>query len=241
MLSPRIITDLSIATVATAGTLTYAALSPQSQLFGRTILAGKDPNEIALTYDDGPNDDATLALLDLLAQHNARATFFMIGRFVRERRDLVRAVHAAGHLIGNHTTTHPWFTACTPSRTREELTACTAALEDAIGESIRYVRFPHGARWPHTIRIAHELNLTPIQWNITAFDWQPIAPEAILAHIDRGLASAHKRNTGANILLHDGHQSGIGADRSATIAATAQLLARFHREGKRLVTPDAWA
>ena len=76
--------SLAAATVAvTAGlTLTYAALSPGSQLFGHTILAGTDPTEAALTYDDGPNDAATDALLELLAQRNARATFFMIGRFV---------------------------------------------------------------------------------------------------------------------------------------------------------------
>ena len=58
---------------------------PTSQIFGRTILAGHDPNEYALTYDDGPNDACTEQLLDLLARHNVRATFFLIGRFVRER------------------------------------------------------------------------------------------------------------------------------------------------------------
>jgi peptidoglycan/xylan/chitin deacetylase (PgdA/CDA1 family) len=80
---------------ATGLTLTYAGLSPTSQLFGHTILAGNDPTEAALTYDDGPNDVATDALLDLLARHNARATFFMIGRFVRQRPEIVRRVHAA--------------------------------------------------------------------------------------------------------------------------------------------------
>jgi peptidoglycan/xylan/chitin deacetylase (PgdA/CDA1 family) len=95
--------------VASGGTLTYAALSPGSQLFGHTLIAGYDPNQVALTYDDGPNDHATSALLDLLAAHNARATFFMLGKYVRQRKDLVRRVHAAGHLIGNHTETHPWL------------------------------------------------------------------------------------------------------------------------------------
>ena len=80
---------------STGLTLTYAALSPGSQLFGPTIVAGNDPTEAALTYDDGPNDVATDALLDLLARHNARATFFMIGSFVRQRPEIVRRVHAA--------------------------------------------------------------------------------------------------------------------------------------------------
>ena len=95
--------------VAAGGTLAYAALHPQSQLFGRTLIAGDDPSEIALTYDDGPNDAATMQLLEVLARHNVCASFFMIGGFVRQRPEIARAVHAAGHLVGNHTMTHPWL------------------------------------------------------------------------------------------------------------------------------------
>ena len=154
------------AVAATAGlTLTYAALSPTSQLFGHTLLSGNDPREVALTYDDGPNDHATDALLDLLAKHNARATFFMIGRFVRERPDLVRRVHAAGHLIGNHTQTHAWLSFQSPRVIREELRACNHALEDTLGAPIHYLRPPHGARRPAVFRAAAELGLTLVQWN----------------------------------------------------------------------------
>src|SRR5277367_6556845 len=101
-------TAAAAAGLATGG-YAYAAMWPTSQIFGKTILAGSDPNEYALTYDDGPNDACTERLLEILARHNVRATFFLIGRFVRQRPDLVRAVHAAGHLIGNHTMTHPWL------------------------------------------------------------------------------------------------------------------------------------
>jgi len=232
--------ELAIAAAATAATLTYAALSPQSQLFGHTLIAGSDPNEVALTYDDGPNDAATLALLDLLAKHNARATFFMIGRFVRQRREIVRAVHAAGHLIGNHTTTHPWLTMLPAAKIHEELEYCNAALEDALGEHIRYVRFPHGARRPAVLRIAHELHLTPVQWNAMAYDWKPLTPDQMIANVASGMSRNQRRNQGSNILLHDGHQAGLGIDRSATLLVTASLLERFATEGKRTVTVDAW-
>ncbi|MGB7191686.1 MAG: polysaccharide deacetylase family protein, partial [Acidobacteriaceae bacterium] len=84
-----------------AGGYFYAAMWPDSQIFGRTLVAGNDPNEIALTYDDGPNDSYTERLLDLLARHEARATFFLIGRFARERAALVRRIRDAGHVIGN--------------------------------------------------------------------------------------------------------------------------------------------
>src|SRR5580704_12038824 len=125
---------------AAAGACTYAALSAQSQLFGKVLIAPPTPNEIALTYDDGPNDDATERLLEVLARHNTRATFFMIGRYVLARPQIARAVAAAGHLIGNHTMTHPWLAWQSEARIREELTACNKALEDTLGAPIRLFR-----------------------------------------------------------------------------------------------------
>ena len=231
----------TVAVAVTAGiTLTYAALSPGSQLFGHTILAGTDPNEVSLTYDDGPNDAATDALLDLLARHNARATFFMIGRFVAQRPEIVRRVHAAGHLIGNHTQTHPWLSFLPSRAIREELRACNQALEDAIGAPVHYLRPPHGARRPMVFRAAEELGLKIVQWNVMAYDWKPISSDQIVANVTHGRERAQRHRTGANILLHDGHQQGIGTDRSATIQATAILLDRFAHENTRTVTVDAW-
>jgi len=234
--------SLAAATVAvTAGlTLTYAALSPGSQLFGHTILAGTDPNEAALTYDDGPNDAATDALLELLAQRNARATFFMIGRFVAQRPEIVRRVHAAGHLIGNHTQTHPWLSFLSARAIREELRACNQALEDILGAPVHYLRPPHGARRPEVFRAAAELGLKIVQWNAMGYDWQPIPADRIVANVTRGLNRARRHHTAANILLHDGHQQGIGTDRSATIQATSTLLDRFAHENIRTITVDAW-
>jgi len=245
MASPLTPTQISLAATAvvaaTAGlTLTYAALSPGSQLFGHTLISGNDPTEVALTYDDGPNDVATDALLDLLAEHNAHATFFMIGRFVRQRPEIVRRVHAAGHLIGNHTDTHPWLSFQSPRVIREELRACNQSLEDTLGAPIHYLRPPHGARRPALFHIAAELGLKIVQWNTLGFDWQPIDSARILTNVTRGRQRALRRHVGANILLHDGHQQGLGTDRSATVQATAALLATFASEGKRTVTVDAW-
>jgi peptidoglycan/xylan/chitin deacetylase (PgdA/CDA1 family) len=223
-----------------AATLAYAALSPGSQLFGRTLIAGGDANEAALTYDDGPNDAVTESLLDTLAAHNARATFFVIGRYARQRPELVRRIRAAGHLIGNHTETHPWLAWQSAPTIHEELRACNQAIEDALGEPVRYFRPPHGARRPAVFRAAAELGLTTVQWNVMGMDWQPIGTDRILSHIDRGLTRARSRGTGANILLHDGSQHGLGADRTATVASTAALLVRFAADGTRTVTVDAW-
>jgi peptidoglycan/xylan/chitin deacetylase (PgdA/CDA1 family) len=228
------------AAVAVAGTLTFAALSASSQLFGHTLIAGRDPDELALTFDDGPNDNATPQLLDLLAGANVRATFFMLGKYVRQRPELVRRVHAAGHLIGNHTETHPWLHLKPVRVIREEIRACNHALEDVLGAPLRYFRPPHGARRPAVLQVARELGLETVQWNAVGHDWMPIGAARILADIEAGLARARRRGMGGNILLHDGSDRGMGANRADTLAATALLLQRSASDGSRLVTVDAW-
>ncbi len=227
--------------VGVAGWLTYAALTPESQFLGRTLVAGRDPDEVALTYDDGPNDAATPRLLEILDRAGVKATFFMIGRFVRQRPNLVREVAAAGHLVGNHTMTHPWLPTKTGSFIREELRGCQEALEDTLGAPVRYFRSPHGARRPAVLRAAAELGLTPVQWNITGRDWQPIGESGILSVVEQGLRRAERKGRGSNVLLHDGFDQRMGTDRTDTLNATARLLTQFAAEGKRMVTVDAWS
>src|SRR6201985_465247 len=167
---------IGTAAVLAAGGYAYAAMWPTSQLFGQAIVGGPRQNEFALTYDDGPNDPYTQQLLDVLARHNVRATFFLIGRFVRQRPDIVRAIRSAGHLVGNHTMTHPVLLFQSPKRVQEELAGCNAAIEDALGEPVRYFRPPHGARRPDVLRAARNLGLTPVLWNAMGYDWRPTTP-----------------------------------------------------------------
>lgn len=234
------------AALTTAGLLaagcTYAALSPQSQLFGQTLIAPRNPNEIALTYDDGPNDIVTQRLLDLLAQYNVRATFFLIGQFARQRPQIVRAIAASGHLIGNHTMSHPWLAWQSSTRIRQELAGCNAILEDTLGIPIRYFRAPHGARRPAVLRIARSLGLTPVQWNIIPGDWLPITAEKIAARTIRSITRNQQQHRASNIVLHDGGQAGLGQPRLPTVEATGLLLHKYatHAETK-FVTIDSWA
>jgi peptidoglycan/xylan/chitin deacetylase (PgdA/CDA1 family) len=237
---PLILAAATTAGIAAAGTLAYAALSPQSQILGHTIIAGNDPNQAALTYDDGPNDSVTEALLDVLAANNVRATFFMIGKYVRQRHALVRRVQAAGHVIGNHTETHPWLSFQSERVVFDEMQRCQHALEDTLGCAVRYFRPPHGARRPTVFRAAEQLEVKLVQWNAMGLDWNPISAEKIVANLDRGIARARKRGTGANLLLHDGGHLSIGADRTATVTATAALLKRWAQDGTQAVTVDAW-
>ena len=237
----------ALAVTAAGAAISYAGMSPTSQLFGPMVVAGRNPRQIALTYDDGPNDAATPALLDLLGEHNIRATFFMIGKFARQRPDLVRAVAAAGHLIGNHSDTHPALLLCSNARIQAELRDGNAALEDALGaNAIRWFRPPFGARRPYVLRVARELQLTPVQWNAMGYDWEPTTPQSVEAHVWRGFERNHSRGLATNVLLHDGGHTAMGQDRSHTIAATRSLILRWKKyfaareEACEFVTPEAW-
>jgi peptidoglycan/xylan/chitin deacetylase (PgdA/CDA1 family) len=227
---------LAIATAAAAASYAgYASMAPHSQLYGRTLTHGSDPSQIALTYDDGPNDPYTGRLLDLLARHNARATFFLIGRYARQRPDLVRAIQQGGHEIGNHTDSHPNLIFASPARLRQELEDCGKALNDAIGQYQPLFRPPFGGRTPLVLKAARRLHLEPILWSVTAYDWSAKSPDTILGHIQR----QSRPTQGEVILLHDGGHLAFGTDRQPTIEATRQLLERHSPEGKQFVSISA--
>jgi peptidoglycan/xylan/chitin deacetylase (PgdA/CDA1 family) len=233
------ISGAAAATIAAAGAITYAALSAESQFFGSTLIAPRHPDEIALTYDDGPNPTVTPALLEMLAKHNARAAFFMIGGFVRQCPQLVREVRAAGHVIGNHTMTHPWLAWQSAGRVREELHGASAAIEDVLGEPVRYFRAPHGARRPYVLRVAREMGMTPVQWNLICQDWKPLGVDELYRRIEGGVEGNRRRGFATNVVLHDGGQEGLGANRMDTVRATERLI-KQHRESK-FVGIDAWS
>ncbi len=227
------------ALTAAGGTLAYATLAPQSQIFGPALVAPRRPDEMALTYDDGPNPAATPQLLEVLARHQVRATFFLIGRFVLAEPALVREIAAAGHLIGNHSATHPWLSFVSDARIRQELRDCNAALEDTLGAPVRYFRPPHGARRPYVLRTARELGLTPVQWNIICGDWNPVASDTIFTRAVRGISRNERSNRASNIVLHDGGHTALNAPRLATVDATDRLLNRY-LSGKKFVTVNSW-
>ena len=129
---PALIGLTAAAATTAAG---YQSMVPTGQWYGRTFACGiRGSKQIALTYDDGPNDPHTLKLLEVLAKNNVRATFFMIGRYVQQRPDIARAVAQAGHVIGNHTFTHPLLIFKSEAETHAQIVDCQKALQGAVGE-----------------------------------------------------------------------------------------------------------
>ncbi|MGB9074295.1 MAG: polysaccharide deacetylase family protein [Terriglobales bacterium] len=224
---------IGLAAAAAASTAGYQSMAPTGQWYGRTFIGlGRGSKQIALTYDDGPNDPHTLKLLEVLAKHDVRATFFMIGRYVRQRPEIAREVARAGHAVGNHTFTHPLLIFESAAETRTQLLDCRQALEDTIGEHSNLLRPPFGGRRPATLRIARSLGLETIMWNVTGYDWN--APPA--AEIEKKVV--RRMRGGDVILLHDGGHRALGADRAQTVIATDNLIRRYKDQGYEFVTVE---
>jgi peptidoglycan/xylan/chitin deacetylase (PgdA/CDA1 family) len=230
---------LGAGVLGAAGVAFYGAQIPTAQIFGRTVCrepgAGK---KLCLTYDDGPNPAWTPALLDLLDEHDAKATFFLIGKWSEREPELIREVVARGHAIGNHTFTHPTMPAKSDERIREELDACREAVE-AAGVTFSTIagrmlmRPPYGRRRPGTLRVLKEKGYLGITWSVTGFDWEEkLTTEKITKN-------CLKAGEGDVILLHDGFDQHPAYDRSRSVETTRNLLEHYRPQGYDFVTvPD---
>lgn len=222
-----------------AGGCAYAALWPGSRIFGRALIAPARPGELALTFDDGPNPAWTPRLLDILASHGIRATFFQLGCRAAAEPALVRRMVAEGHLIGNHSWSHPNLALTAGRRVREELTRTRETLEQITGAPVRFFRPPFGARRPGIFRLARELGLVPVLWNAMTSDWKEPSADAIAQRLMDRIDGLERRGQAANIVLHDGGHLESAANREASISAAERLVARY-KANHRFVTLEAW-
>jgi peptidoglycan/xylan/chitin deacetylase (PgdA/CDA1 family) len=221
------------------GGYTYAAVWPTSQIFGPTLIAPRRPEELALTFDDGPNPAWTPQLLDILAAHNVHATFFMVGKFAQAEPALVRRIADAGHLIGNHSWSHPNLARTPATLVREQLRTTSDTLAQITGASAHFFRPPFGARRPVVLRIARELGLTPVTWNAMTDDWSEPSADRIASSLMGKIERNRQRGSATNIVLHDGGHRGLGANRGPSVQAAEQLLARYCTQ-RTFVTLDVW-
>ena len=212
-----------------------------SQIWGRTLVHGPNGRELALTFDDGPNDRYTQEIIEKLADANVRATFFFVGKYARQLPWLVRLVADAGHVIGNHSLSHQNLLYMSSRKMRAELRECSAILEDAMGAPVRYFRPPFGARRPAVMRVARELGLETVMWNSMGFDWRKNrAPKQIMKAVERGIRRNREAGRGSTILLHDGGPKNANAERGRTVAALSFLLERGAAANYRFVAIDEW-
>ncbi|HEY6130256.1 MAG TPA: polysaccharide deacetylase family protein [Candidatus Acidoferrum sp.] len=229
----------SAAVAAAAGGISYAAVYPRSQLFGETIRRTMSPQQLALTFDDGPNPAITPLLLNLLDKHKVSATFFVIGQFVRKCPDVTKEIFARGHVLGNHTQTHPNLFWYRPSAIRSELRQCQNALEDTVGSAAKYFRPPFGLRNPWVVSTASELGMETVMWTLLPGDWREKQAEWLIRRMQPIALHAKKmshRNSGDILCLHDGAHRGLNGDRTRTLAALEYWLPRWSDLGLKFVT-----
>lgn len=225
--------------IAAIGGGVYGAMWPASQLFGRTLIAAANPDEIALTFDDGPNGDTTLRLLDILAASQVKATFFLVGKYCLAQPEVARRIAADGHTLGNHTMGHPRLLRLGVAATYQQIADGANAIADTTGVATRLFRPPFGGRWPHTLRIARELGHTTVMWNAVGKDWRLTYPAAIAGRVLGDIRLNRRENMASNVLLHDGSHKGLAADRNATLGAVERVL-HAHKSNARFVTINEW-
>jgi peptidoglycan/xylan/chitin deacetylase (PgdA/CDA1 family) len=219
-----------------AGALAHGAYYPNSSLFGPVISSVGDAEPlVALTFDDGPNPQATPAILDALAARGVKATFFILGRHAERWPALVRRVAAEGHAVGNHGYYHRKLHLKSPGYVRDDLQRGTNAIVDACGVRPTLFRAPHGFRSPWVTSIARSLGQRTVGW--TRGVWDSALP-GVDAIVERSVRAARP---GAILLLHDGDGYDPSGDRMQTAQAVPVISDRIRDAGFRFVTLDAAA
>lgn len=218
--------------------LALFGLWPSSTLLGGNMRRLPEPaaGRVALTFDDGPDPETTPRVLDLLARHGARATFFCIGERAARHPGLVRAIHAAGHAVGNHTMHHPHGFAARSLRGQRREVAAAQAVLAALGPPPTLFRAPAGLRSPLTDPVLHDLGLVHVAWTRRAWDTFSADPGRVLRRLTDRLAP------GDILLLHDGNAAPMPDGTPVVLPVLEVLLPLLAARGLSsvaLAPPDA--
>ena len=214
---------------AAAGVLAWAVRGKSSSLLAPSVWRGPQSRRaIALTFDDGPSE-STPRILELLAVHNARATFFMCGANAARLPAIARQAAEAGHEIGNHGYQHSRFDFRAREFMRADMEDAQRAIAAAAGVTPVLFRAPYGVRWFGLGWVQRALGLTGVMWSAIGLDWK-LPPEKVAKRL---LSAA---GNGAIFCLHDGRGKVQNPDVDATLGALAILIPELRKKGFELVT-----
>jgi peptidoglycan-N-acetylglucosamine deacetylase len=229
----RATVPLAIASIVAtlAGVCYVGANTPEVRWFGALVAHGpRSGNEVAITFDDGPDATYTLQVATILEQHDARGTFFLVGKAVDAVPDIARQLYARGHLLANHSYHHDawrWLDPFYP-----ELARANASIKKAVGVCPTFYRPPHGQRTPFVGLAVSNAHMRMVTWDSSGGDWSThdgaLVARRVLAHV----------RPGSIIDLHDGLDGKVHADRSVLLSALPKILDGLAARGLQPVTLD---
>jgi len=204
---------------------------PHVTWFGSLTWHGpRDANEVAITFDDGPNGEYTTQVAAILKAHNVQGAFFLVGKAVVQEPQVVKALVADGDLVGNHSYNHGAFSYLDP--TYPELAETNRAIYNAAGVCPGYFRPPHGTHTPFMSKVVSDAGMTLVTWDASARDWVDTDPQRIARKI------VDQSKGGSIIDLHDGSDGNIGVDRSVLVKAVPLIIDGLQAKGLKIVRLD---
>ncbi|MEV3929968.1 polysaccharide deacetylase family protein [Streptomyces sp. NPDC049944] len=181
---------------------------------------------VVLTFDDGPDPRYTPDILATLRRYGVRAMFFVCGEMAADNRDLLREMADDGHVVGNHSWSHPLIPKLSRGRIRDELGSTSEVIETTLGAPPLWYRAPYGAWNRNSFEIGAAMGMEPMAWTVDTLDWTTPGTDTIVRRVKKGAAP------GVVVLSHD-----AGGNRSQSVAALRRYLPALLEKGYRPTVP----
>ncbi|WP_242290527.1 peptidoglycan-N-acetylglucosamine deacetylase [Bacillus cereus group sp. BfR-BA-01496] len=182
--------------------------------------------EVALTFDDGPDSEFTPKILDKLKQHNVKATFFLLGENAEKFPNVVKRIANEGHVIGNHTYSHPNLAKVNDAEYRNQIIKTEEILKRLAGYAPKFIRPPYGEILENQLNWATEQNFMIVQWSVDTVDWKGVSADTITNNV---LGNSFP---GSVILQH----STPGGHLQGSVDALDKIIPQLKTKGARFVT-----
>ncbi|MEK8132089.1 polysaccharide deacetylase family protein [Paenibacillus filicis] len=193
------------------------------------LLHGRSSNrQIALTFDDAPDATYTPQILDVLKAHKIRATFFLIGSQAEKHPAIVKRIVQEGHVIGNHSYSHPLFTKLSQDSFQQQITRSESILNPLIGYTPKLIRPPYGEISESQLLWASEHGYLVVNWNVDSLDWKQLSEAQVMRNI------LDHAKAGSIVLQHSG--GGHSQNLSGTVQALPKVIEKLQGQGYRIVT-----
>jgi polysaccharide deacetylase family sporulation protein PdaB len=184
--------------------------------------------QVALTFDDGPDNNYTLQILDILKKEHVKATFFVVGTMAKRYPSVLKRIDQEGHIVSNHSWNHPVLTKLPEAGVMKQIEDTNNVVKNAIGKTPLLIRPPYGALNKKLAKSIGNKGYKLIYWDVDTLDWNNQTPEKILGTVKKDL------KTGSIILQHSAGSKSI----QATVTALPNIIHYLRNQGYEFVTID---